>query len=117
MDKSKKNSAADRPLKFVPCERIPPYYHDHSTHSSCRAGGELVYDRVESEVIGIHEFCEIGAIHYQLAMWTNERGDDSVSGCVPVFKANPRLKEQIGGGLTPKMLREIAARIEGIVEG
>lgn len=45
-------------------------------------------------------------------MWVNERGDDTVSGCVPVFKANPKYPEGIGGGLTPKMLREIADRIE-----
>ena len=58
-----KSSHADRDLTFKPCTKMPPYYHDHGTHSSCTAGGELIY-MAPSE----HEKAEIGAIIKQFVI-------------------------------------------------
>ena len=104
-------------LKFEECIKIPKYYCDHSTHSSCSGGGYLVYiwdgnrykgSNRDSKGKFLEPYVEVGAIIKQMCYFTNEEGLADISSCRRVFKINPNYGIAAGGGLTPKMLRSIA---------
>ena len=85
-------------LKFVFRKRMNDKYHDHGTHSSCSAGGLVVYiwEYYRAKELGIKgdPFVEIGAIVREA----------QYHGCQWVFKPDPNYPEGTYGGLSVKAL-------------